>query len=437
MAINRDISIIKQLHCLAPSNSLKLHIAKIPIFTNIIFNMISTIRKQFNEAFTAEHYEKYLNKLHSFYPKGALAFRVAETPIFISKEFTAKILDVCESIVDVIVKPDFLEKSAKAIPPNVFVPNDKTYSDFIAFDFGICENEAGELEPQLIELQGFPTLFAYQIFHDIVTREFFDIPENYSVFLNGFTTETYSNLLTEMILGKHEPENVILLEIFPHEQKTRIDFYCTEELTGIKPVCLTELIVEGKDLFYLNDGVKTVVNRIYNRIIFDDLQQQSIDVQEKGKILLQELNVEWIPHPNWFYRISKYTLPFLHHPYVPKTWFLNEIKEIPKDLENYVLKPLFSYSGQGVVIDVTLEDINKVTDPENWILQTKVKYADVIVTPDIPAKAEIRIFYFWKEGEARPVATNNLSRLSKGKMIGVRYNHDKEWVGGTLAYFEQ
>lgn len=197
------------------------------------------------------------------------------------------------------------------------------------------------------------------------------------------------------------------------------------------------MIKEGKDLFYIKDGAKTQVKRIYNRVIFDDLQQQSAEVQEKGKILLEELNVEWVPHPNWFYRISKYTLPFITHPYVPVTKFLSDVKEIPSDLENYVLKPLFSFAGQGVVIDVTKEDITTITDPENWILQRKVKYADVVATPDIPAKAEIRIFYFWKEGAARPIATNNLARLSKGKMIGVRYNKDKEWVGGSLAYFEE
>jgi len=147
--------------------------------------------------------------------------------------------------------------------------------------------------------------------------------------------------------------------------------------------------------------------------------------------------VEWVPHPAWFYRISKFTLPFIHHPYVPETKFLSDVKKLPADLENYVLKPLFSFAGQGVVIDVTKEDIDKVKDRHNWILQRKVKYADVIQTPDVPSKAEIRIFYFWKDGAPRPVATNNLARLSKGKMIGVRYNKDKEWVGGTLAYFEQ
>jgi hypothetical protein len=205
----------------------------------------------------------------------------------------------------------------------------------------------------------------------------------------------------------------------------------------VKPVCLTELIKENKKLYYLNNGVKTQIKRIYNRIIFDELQQQSAEVQEKGKILFEELDVEWCPHPNWFYRISKYTLPFIKHRYVPPTFFLNEIKQLPADLENYVLKPLFSFAGQGVVIDITPADIENVKDPENWILQKKVKYADVILTPDVPAKAEIRMFYFWKDGEARPVAANNLARLSKGKMIGVRYNKDKEWVGGSFCYFEK
>jgi hypothetical protein len=197
------------------------------------------------------------------------------------------------------------------------------------------------------------------------------------------------------------------------------------------------LIREERKLYYMNDGKKTPVKRIYNRVIFDDLQQQSPEVQAKGNILFEELDVEWVPHPNWFYRISKYTIPFIHHPYVPKTYFLNEIKQMPADLENYVLKPLFSFAGQGVVIDVTTADIEKVKDPENWILQRKVKYADVIETPDIPAKAEIRVFYFWKDGTTRPVPANNLARLSKGKMIGVRYNKDKEWVGGSFCLFEK
>ena len=399
--------------------------------------MVPSIRQQYNQAFTQEKYRQFQNELNSKHP-GAIEFRVAETPVFVDCAFKEKILSACESIVDVITQFNFNTLTAHAIPENVKVPNENAHTHFIAFDFGICENEKGEYEPRLIEMQGFPTLFAYQIWHDLVTRKHFHIPANYSAFLGDFTEESYQKLLQEVILGHHIAEEVILLEILPHQQKTRIDFYCTTDYVGIPVVCITELIQEGKKLFYKNNDGRTIpVKRIYNRIIFDDLQQQSPEIQEKGKLLLEELDVEWVPHPNWFYRISKYTLPFIDHPYVPKTKFLNEIKTMPADLENYVLKPLFSFAGQGVVIDVTQADIDAVKDPHNWILQRKVKYADVIITPDIPAKAELRIFYFWKEGAARPVATNNLARLSKGKMIGVRYNQDKQWVGGSLAYFEK
>lgn len=398
--------------------------------------MVPNIRKQFNQLFSTEKYTAYLKELHSKH-LGAIEFRIAETPVFIDATFTKKVLNACEAIVDVITSPDFNTLSEKAIPANVNVPGDNKHTHFIAFDFGICENEQGELEPQLIEMQGFPTLFAYQIWHEAITRKHFAIPNNFSSYFNGLDANSYTKLLKEIIVGNNAPEEVILLEILPHQQKTKIDFYCTTDYIGIPVVCLTELIQEGNDLFYEKAGKKIQIRRIYNRIIFDDLQQQEQSIQEKGKLLLQPLNVEWITHPNWFYRISKFTLPFINHPYVPKTVFLNTVETIPTDLENYVLKPLFSFAGQGVVIDVTKADIENVKDPENWILQKKVNYAAVIETPDEPAKAEIRIFYFWKEGEPRPIATNNLARLSKGKMIGVRYNKDKEWVGGSLAYFEQ
>jgi hypothetical protein len=398
--------------------------------------MVPHLRKKFNAAFTQKKYGDFLEEINALHP-GGIEFRLAETPIFIDKGFKQKILSACESIVDVIVKPDFKRLTANAVPQGLNVPNENGHSHFIAFDFGVCENEKEELEPQLIEMQGFPTLFAYQVWDDEVTRRQFDIPANYDSYLNGFTKESYIQLLKDIIVAGHDPENVILLEIFPHQQKTRIDFYCTQDYLHIPVVCITELVKEGRKLFYIQNGKKTEVKRIYNRIIFDDLQQQSAEVQEKGKILFEELDVEWAPHPNWFYRISKYTLPFIKHSYVPQTNFLSDVKIIPSDLENYVLKPLFSFAGQGVVIDVKKEDVDAVKDPHNWILQRKVKYADVIVTPDDNAKAEIRIFYFWRDGEARPVATQNLARISKGKMIGVRYNKDREWVGGSMVFFEK
>jgi hypothetical protein len=283
--------------------------------------MVPAIRKAFNSSFSKDKYEAFLSELHNVHP-GAIEFRVAETAVFVPKDFTDKVLDACESIVDLITDETFNELTENAIPKHLQVPNESAHTQFIAFDFGICINDKGEYEPQLIEMQGFPSLFAYEILIDDVFRNHFDVPENFSAYLGGHTKETYIKQLKETILGTHKPENVILLEIFPHQQKTRIDFYCTQDHVGIKPVCITELIKEGKKLFYLNDGVKTEVKRIYNRVIFDDLFQQPAEVQEKGKIFFEELDVEWCPHPSWFYRISKYTLPLIRHPYVPETFVL-------------------------------------------------------------------------------------------------------------------
>jgi hypothetical protein len=395
--------------------------------------MIKELRERFNADFTKEKYDAYMVKLEALHP-GALDFRNAETPVFVPATFKDKMLGACEDIIDVITDPKFRSLTERGIPANVRVPNESPRAECIVFDFGICENDEGELEPQLIEMQGFPTLYAFQAFHSELTAEYAQLPPNFSPYLNGYNKESYIQLLKDIIVGSYDPKNVILLEIFPEQQKTRIDFYCTEKLLGIKTVCLTKLIAEGNKLFYDNNGVKTEVKRIYNRLIFDDLQKQ----EGLGDVvdLTKDYDVEWVPHPNWFYRISKFTLPFIHNPYVPETYFLNELKQIPRDLENYVLKPLFSFAGMGVVIDVTTEDIDNVKDPENWILQRKVKYADVIKTPDEPAKAEIRLFYFWKEGWPRPKGVHNLARLSKGKMIGTRYNKNKEWVGGNVAFFE-
>jgi hypothetical protein len=397
--------------------------------------MVPEIRSRYNKAFTEEQYRSYIKEVENIFP-GHLEFRIAETPVFVPKEFTQKILSACESIIDLIKTPEYRKESAHAIPPSLAVPGEDRYPHCIAFDFGVCKNDSGELEPQLIEMQGFPSLFAWEVLLPEAHAHHFFTPEDYSVYLNGYDRNSYIELMRRLIIGDEDPENVILLEIFPHQQKTRVDFYATEQLLGIRTVCLTELVQEGKNLFYENAGRKIRVRRIYNRVIFDDLFQQPEWVQEKGKIFQQELNVTWVPHPNWFYRLSKYTLPFIRNPYVPETHFLNQVT-LPSDLEHYVVKPLFSFAGQGVIIDVTKEAIDNIPDPENWIIQRKVAYAEAIQTPGEPAKAEIRIFYFWEEGAERPVAANNLARLSKGKMIGVRYNKDKDWVGGSFCLFEQ
>ncbi len=396
--------------------------------------MIQHIRKAYNQQFKEEKYKAFLDELNGLFP-GALDFRVAETPVFIDRAMKNKIISTCDYIIEQIKSPDFNNKIADAIPNGESFPHQNNIPHCLVFDFGICINEKNEFYPALIELQGFPSLYAFQGVYPIVLEGYFEKPDGFSSYFNGLDQEKYIQIIKNFLVGGLNPEEVVLLEIKPHQQKTRIDFYLTEKLFGIKPICISELNLDGRRLYYMVNGERKYIKRIYNRVIIDELKQEKknftnlVDIQK-------DLDVEWIPHPNWFYQISKYLLPYLNHPNIPATHFLNKLTAIPEDLENYVLKPLFSFAGQGVIIDVKPSDISAVEDTSNWILQKKVNYASCIETPDGNAKVEIRMMYIWNEGESDPILVTNLARLSKGKMIGTRYNKDKEWVGGSVAYFE-
>jgi hypothetical protein len=396
--------------------------------------MVPEQRNTFNQNFTEHKYEQLLSALNKGF-ETAIDFRVAETPVFIDPLCNQQMLDTCDYIIDTITHSSFTAKTNAAIPAGKNVPNQTAHPHFLAFDFGICMSEQNKPVPQLIEMQGFASLFGYQAHLDDAMRSTYEIHEPYTAYYGGFNKTSYLQKLQSVIVGHHDPKQVVLLEIKPHTQKTRIDFYCTAAYTGIAIVCITELIKEGNTLFYKNnDGEKIQIKRIYNRIIFDELDQMPADIKDAGRILFENLHVEWAGHPNWFYRICKFTMPLLQHPNIPASFYVNELASIPEDLENYVLKPLFSFAGSGVIIDVTKTDIESLTDPQNWMLQQKVNYAPIIKTPTSPAKVEIRLLYLWEEGAARPFPAINIARLSKGKMIGVRYNQNETWVGGSIAY---
>lgn len=396
--------------------------------------MVHDQRNSFNQNFSEHKYAQLLSELNKDFV-GAVDFRVAESPVFIDAHCNKQMLDTCDYMIDTITHSDFQALTDASIPANKNVPQQTVHPHFLAFDFGICMNEKNEIVPQLIEMQGFPSLFGYQVLLDDAMRSSYEIPAPFSAYYSGLNKTSYLQKLHSVIVGNHDPKHVVLLEIKPHTQKTRIDFYATAAFTGVTIVCITEIIQEGDTLFYKNsDGEKIDIKRIYNRIIFDELDQMPSEIREAGRILFENLNVEWAGHPNWFYRISKYTMPLLQHPNIPASYYVNELASIPEDLENYVLKPLFSFAGAGVIIDVTNNDIERLADPANWMLQKKVTYAPVIQTPTTPAKVEIRILYLWEEGAARPFPAINIARLSKGKMIGVRYNQNETWVGGSIAY---
>lgn len=395
--------------------------------------MIPAQRQKFNQQFTKEKYKNFMEMLEQGYPE--IPFRVAETPIFVPKALKEKLIAAGQEIVNLIKQPNFKALTQGAIPKHWNVPNENQQPHFLTFDFGICKGDDGELTPMLIEMQGFPSLYAFQIHLARTFRRFFDIDQSTNHFFNGFDEEKYLALFKEVIIGKHQPHEVALMDVDAHNQKTAIDFLVTEKMLGIKILALEEIKKVGKQLFYEEDGKQIQLKRIYNRLIFDEVADNT-EIFKNTFDPREEIDIEWVTHPNWFYRISKYTMPFLKSEFVPETKFLNDIKEIPSDLENYVLKPLFSFAGMGVIIDVTEADIKNITDPENWILQRKVTYVPAVQSPDGGVKAEIRLMYLWPDG-GEPQLCINLARLSRGKMIGVRYNADFDWVGGTVGFMEE
>jgi hypothetical protein len=395
--------------------------------------MIPELRKRYNNQFTEEKYKAFIDDMNNFF-KYDIEFRISETPVFLDREFKNRLIEAGNEIVEVILRPDFKELTKNAVPPNLNVPNEDEHTNLLAIDFAICEDGHGGFIPQLIELQGFASLYGYQEWASEMYRKHFEIPEGVNNKFNGESHEAYLARLKKVIIGNHQPEEVILLEIEPWKQKTQIDFYCTRFYLNIPVVCLSEVIVEGRKLFYMDGNKKMPIKRIYNRVIFDELLQR--DDLKRQFNMTEDVDVEWVAHPNWFFRISKYTMPFLKSKYVPETFFLDQLTTIPDDLENWVLKPLFSFSGQGVMFDVQASDIEQIENRSDYILQRKVTYAPAVQSPTGPVKCEIRMLYLWDKDEARPQLCINLGRMSKGKMIGVRYNANLDWVGGSSYFME-
>lgn len=397
--------------------------------------MIPKIREQFNAAFSDETYQNFLAYLYKKFDY-EIEFRIAETPVFIPKELKKKLFQACDQIIDVISTPDFKAKTEQSIPKANYVPREDAHPQFLAIDFAICRDNKGELEPQLIEMQGFPSLFAFQDLISKAYRQFFQIPANFDYLFSGLTSESYLDLLGKVILNGHAPEHVVLMDIEPENQKTKVDFYCVREFFGVQPVCISAIKKKGRILFYEKDGREVEIKRIYNRVIFDELEKRT-DLKLEFA-MTDDVDVEWAGHPNWFYRISKYSMPFVKSPYVPEARYLSEYSgAFPQDLENFVLKPLFSFAGTGVVYDVKPEDLAAIKDPENYILQRKIFYAPALTTPDGDGvKTEIRMLFLWPYGAEKPIACTNLIRFSKGVMMGVKFNKNKTWVGGSTAFFE-
>jgi hypothetical protein len=391
--------------------------------------MIPSLRKQFNASFTPEKYQQFLQRLAE--RCGApVQFRVSETPCFFPKPLLDQMSQYGKELIQQLGTLEYRKASFESIPPEFNVPRESPHPMFIQVDFGLVRDEAGNLQPKLVELQGFPSLYAYQAMLSQVYQEVFELDANLTYLLGGLDWEGYKKLLRRAIVGDHDPHEVILMEIDPLQQKTLPDFLLTEKLLGIPTVSITDISKRGNQLFFERDGHRVQVKRIYNRAIVDELVRKKLKLDFA---FTDDLDVEWAGHPNWYFRMSKFSLPFLKHQCLPKTWFLDRVEHIPDDLENYVLKPLFSFAGLGVIMNLTKEDLAAVPADQRsqYILQERMNFEPVIETPHGGTKAEIRIMYIWLD-ELQPVMV--IVRMGRGLMMGVDHNKNLEWVGSSAGF---
>jgi hypothetical protein len=404
--------------------------------------MIASLRKQFNENFTPEKYTAFLRRIDDVCGTH-VSFRLSETPCFFPKTLLERMAaDGKELIRQLVESSEYRKKSDEAVPAEFKVPNEPDHPMFVQVDFGLVRDGRGELQPKLVELQAFPSLYAYQ---GPLAEAYLDVyglrgaasgsrlpaPGRLKYFLSGLETDSYQSLLRRAIVGANDPENVILMEIDPTHQKTLPDFLLTEKMLGVRTVDIVDIKKEGSRLYYERGGVRVPIRRIYNRTIVDELERKGVKF---GFDWRDELDVEWAGHPNWYFRISKFSIPYLKHESVPKTWFLDRLPEIPSDLENYALKPLYSFAGLGVVIAPTKEDIAAIPSEKRpyYILQERMNFEPVIETPFGGTKAEVRVMYVWLE-ELTAVLT--IIRMGRGLMMGVDHNKNMAWVGASAGFY--
>jgi len=398
--------------------------------------MIPSLRRQFNHNFTPEKYQAFLRRIDEVCGTH-VQFRLSETPCFFPKELIDGMASDGEALIRQLVdNPEYRAKSDEAVPAEFNVPNEAPHPMFVQVDFGLVRGAGGHLQPKLVELQAFPSLYAYQ---GPLAEAYIDIYDlktesrRLKYLLSGLEPSSYHELLRRAIVGSHDPENVILMEIDPAHQKTLPDFLLTEKMLGVRAVDIVDIKKEGSHLYYESGGKRILIKRIYNRTIVDELERKNVKLAFDWR---DDLDVEWAGHPNWYFRISKFSIPYLKHESVPKTWFLDQLKEIPSDLENYALKPLYSFAGLGVVIAPKKEEIRAIPADKRpyYILQERLNFEPVIETPFGGTKAEVRVMYIWLE-ELKPVMT--IIRMGRGLMMGVDHNKNMEWVGASAGLYPE
>src|SRR5437899_7574578 len=327
------------------------------------------LRVAFNADFTSDKYDALVRCVNGS-QKWPADFRISETPIFLTREFTYEATCAANEIVAATRTPEFAKHAASAVPGQLEVPNQSAHPTVHVVDFAICA-EGDRLIPRLIELQAFPSLFGFQlVLLDCIRKAYPIIPRHWTSSFGGIKDDAYLEFLRRTIIADSPLESVVLLDIEPEKQKTRVDFAATETWLGIRPVCVTKIKKRGRQLFYDRDGREVQIERIYNRVIFDELiRKPELNLPFQFQ---HDLDVKWVGHANWYFRISKHSLPFLKTEQTSPAFFPDEFPAGERT-DSYVLKPLYSFAGLGVDLEPTREKLSALKNPHEWILQKKIQ----------------------------------------------------------------
>ena len=400
--------------------------------------MLDPYREQFNASFTEQKYDDLCRELNRKV-RTKISFQVCETPCFFAAATLSEMVQLGATLTERLLRdPAYLQASSAAIPERFRVPNEDARPHFLTADFGFVRDPDGSLRPMLVEMQAFPSIFAFQ---ELISQQYvesYGLSEKLGWRFGGRSAASYWSLLRDVIVGRHDPETVVLLEVAPEQQKTLPDFHVYEDVLGIRTVDITEVKTEGNRLFYEREGRRIPIHRIYNRAIVDEMERDGV---RPGFEHRDDLDVEWAGHPNWYFRISKFSLPWLDHPAVPKAMFLDDWMRDPGALalppEELLMKPLYSFAGKGIQFKPTGEDLEKIPVDRRsaYLMQRRVQFEPVIRTPMGMTQAEIRVMYVRRDGEETLEPVISLARLGRGMMMGVDHNRNQRWVGGSVALF--
>jgi hypothetical protein len=402
--------------------------------------MIPFLRQDFNRRFTFEAYGELQRTLDKR-TRTEINFRVCETPVFLPGALVRTMADAGAAMTHQLLgDAEYLTLAEAAIPPEFRVRNEDAHPNFMTADFALVRDVDGSLAPRLVELQAFPSIFGYQT---VLSDEYircFGLDPSLRRFLD-LDEARYWELLRRVIVGDHDPATVILMEITPETQKTLPDFRVYEDRLGIRTVDITHITQRSKRLFYQRDGVETPVHRIFNRAIADEMVRKQV---RPSFDFTGDLDVEWAGHPNWYFKISKFSLPFLHHPFVPPAVFLDSFlrgdghDRLPPRREDWILKPLFSFAGKGIQFAPSDDDLRgiPVAEQSRYLLQERMQFVSNVDTPYGLTQAEVRILYVWPD-DGPLQAVNTLVRLGRGQMMGVDHNRNQLWVGGSAGLISE